>query len=54
MSSSEIYTPLRQLAFPDIFPEHASRGELLGEVGLDVDGVTASVTRWVDALADRG
>ncbi len=50
MSAAEVDTPLRQLAFPGIFPQHASRSELLAEVGLDVDGVTASVTGWLDTL----
>lgn len=51
MSAAQIDTPLRQLAFPDTFPEHASRGELLADAGLDIDGVTAAITGWVEILA---
>ncbi|AGF72642.1 1-deoxy-D-xylulose-5-phosphate synthase [Corynebacterium halotolerans] len=50
LSAAEVDTPLRQLAFPDVFPEHASRNELLADVGLDADGVTASITDWLENL----
>ena len=32
---------------PDRFIEHAERGELLAELGLDVDGICAAVRRAV-------
>lgn len=50
MSAAEVDTPLRQLAFPHVFPKHASRNELLEEVGLDKDSVVDSIRRWVDFL----
>ncbi|WIM69885.1 1-deoxy-D-xylulose-5-phosphate synthase [Corynebacterium suedekumii] len=47
LSAAEVDTPLRRLAFPDVFPLHSSRSELLAEVGLDVDGVVDSINRWL-------
>ena len=34
LSAAEVDTPLRRLGFPRVFPKHASRGELLADVGL--------------------
>ena len=45
-------TPLRRLGFPDFYPAHASRDELLAEVGLDVDGVVDSITASLEALTE--
>ncbi|MGP6173026.1 1-deoxy-D-xylulose-5-phosphate synthase [Corynebacterium sp. A21] len=42
--------PLRQLGFPGLFPEHASRPELLAEIGLDAAGISASVVEWTEEL----
>ncbi|MDO5454069.1 MAG: 1-deoxy-D-xylulose-5-phosphate synthase [Corynebacterium sp.] len=53
MNAAEIDTPIRHLAFPDVFPRHASRSELLAEVGLDAEGATASVLGWMENLFDR-
>ncbi|RNE49286.1 1-deoxy-D-xylulose-5-phosphate synthase [Corynebacterium alimapuense] len=50
LSAAEVDTPLRHLAFPDVFPLHASRNELLAEVGLDVEGVSTSVNGWLETL----
>ncbi|MCS4489204.1 1-deoxy-D-xylulose-5-phosphate synthase [Corynebacterium sp. ES2794-CONJ1] len=50
LAASDIDTPIRQLAFPEIFPEHASRNELLAEVGLDARGITASLQGWIETL----
>lgn len=53
MNAAEIDTPIRHLAFPDVFPKHASRSELLAEVGLDAEGATASVMGWMENIFDR-
>lgn len=53
LSTAEVDTPLRHLAFPDIFPSHATRKELLKDVGLDVDSARESIRGWVEGLADR-
>ncbi|MDO5099162.1 MAG: 1-deoxy-D-xylulose-5-phosphate synthase [Corynebacterium sp.] len=50
LSSSIVDTPVRHLAFPEIFPLHASRSELLAEVGLDETGCISAVREWVDQL----
>ncbi|APT88716.1 1-deoxy-D-xylulose-5-phosphate synthase [Corynebacterium frankenforstense DSM 45800] len=52
MQAAEIDTPVRHLAFPDIYPLHASRGQLLAEVGLDAEGMRSSIEGWVTSLAD--
>ncbi|WP_448853539.1 1-deoxy-D-xylulose-5-phosphate synthase [Corynebacterium frankenforstense] len=52
MQAAEIDTPVRHLAFPDVYPLHASRGQLLSEVGLDAEGMRTSIEGWVTSLAD--
>ncbi|MFQ5731786.1 MAG: 1-deoxy-D-xylulose-5-phosphate synthase [Planctomycetaceae bacterium] len=39
---------IRCLGIPDHFIEHGERGELLSELGLDVDGITATVLSMAD------
>jgi 1-deoxy-D-xylulose-5-phosphate synthase len=45
-----------RLGIPDKFVEHAERGELLADLGLDVDGICETVRRAVRSAtdADRG
>ncbi|QGU07572.1 1-deoxy-D-xylulose-5-phosphate synthase [Corynebacterium occultum] len=50
LNAAGVDVPLRQLGFPGIFPEHASRNELLGELGLDAVGVSASAVEWAEEL----
>lgn len=50
LNAARVDVPLRQLGFPSIYPEHASRGELLAEVGLDSAGITAAVEEWTTEL----
>ncbi|MBQ6645025.1 MAG: 1-deoxy-D-xylulose-5-phosphate synthase [Saccharopolyspora sp.] len=45
-----IDVPLRDLAVPNEFPEHASREEVLAELGLTEQQVARQITEWV---ADR-
>lgn len=42
--------PTRDLGLPAVFPEHASRGQLLREHGLDADGITGNVVAWFAAI----
>ncbi|WP_291313725.1 1-deoxy-D-xylulose-5-phosphate synthase [Corynebacterium sp. UBA2622] len=51
LSAAEVDTPVRSLAFPDIFPPHGSRAELLEEYGLDAASAAGSVRAWAEALA---
>jgi 1-deoxy-D-xylulose-5-phosphate synthase len=37
--------PILRMGLPDRFVEHGERGELLGELGLDVDGIAAAARR---------
>lgn len=50
LNAASVDTPVRNLAFPETFPMHQSRSELLAEVGLDTNGVTSSVEAWVNEL----
>lgn len=50
LSSASIDVPIRHIAVPEKFLEHASRGQLLEELGMDAAGITASVTEWVEEL----
>lgn len=50
MSAAGVHTPIRHLAFPQVFPPHASREELLADVGLDEASCVQSALGWVDAL----
>ena len=43
-SAAGITTPVRHLGFPAVFPLHASRNELLAEVGLDVAGISTAIS----------
>ena len=53
LARAEVDTPHRQLAFPHFFPKHASRGELLEEVGLDPPGIAEQINSWLAGLASR-
>ena len=50
LNATAIDVPLRQCAFPELFPEHASREQLLAEVGLDADGLAARAVAWAEEL----
>lgn len=52
LSAAEVDTPHRRLAFPNMYPKHASRGELLEEVGLDPQGIAESIVGWVSDLTE--
>ncbi|AKE41366.1 1-deoxy-D-xylulose-5-phosphate synthase [Corynebacterium kutscheri] len=54
LSAASIDTVLRRLAFPQIFPQHASRAELFAEVGLDSAGIAASLVSFTRELFDVG
>lgn len=43
-SAAGITTPVRHMGFPAVFPLHATRNELLAEVGLDVAGISAAIS----------
>ncbi|MBA8825699.1 1-deoxy-D-xylulose-5-phosphate synthase [Saccharopolyspora lacisalsi] len=47
LRDADIDVALRDLAIPNRFPEHASRGEVLAELGLTEQGVARRVTEWV-------
>ncbi|MDA3639864.1 1-deoxy-D-xylulose-5-phosphate synthase [Mycobacterium xenopi] len=49
---AEIDVPCRDVGLPQRFYEHASRGEILAEVGLTEQDVARQITGWVAALGD--
>ena len=50
LSAAEVDTPVRLLAVPQEYLAHASRGEVLEEIGLDVATVERRVTGWLDRV----
>lgn len=53
LHAAGVDAPLRQLAFPSVYPEHATRDEVLAEYGLDQASALAQVRQWALELADR-
>lgn len=50
LSAAGIDTPVRHLGFPEIFPAHATRNEVLDEVGLSAPACISAVSAWVNQL----
>ncbi|MDI9246249.1 1-deoxy-D-xylulose-5-phosphate synthase [Marinobacter sp. CHS3-4] len=47
LNSRNLLQPVLQLGLPDTFVDHGKHGELLSEVGLDVEGIQRAIkTRW--------
>ncbi|SDR98071.1 1-deoxy-D-xylulose-5-phosphate synthase [Corynebacterium timonense] len=53
LSAADVDTPLRRLAFPDLFPAHASRSEVLADYGLDAGSASRSIRAWATELRER-
>ncbi|OHV00472.1 1-deoxy-D-xylulose-5-phosphate synthase [Mycobacterium talmoniae] len=51
LRAAEIDVPCRDVGLPQRFYEHASRGEVLAEVGLTEQDVARQITGWVAALS---
>ena len=51
ISARDLETPPRvlSLGIPDEFQEHASRAELLADLGLDAEGLSERIGRWLHA-----
>ena len=47
---AEIDVPCRDVGLPQEFQPHASRGEILADVGLTAQNIARQVTGWVAAL----
>ena len=50
LNAAEVDTPRRQIAVPQIYLDHASRGEVLAAHEMDVDSMEATVTGWMERL----
>jgi 1-deoxy-D-xylulose-5-phosphate synthase len=44
---------VRRLGLPDRFIEHGERGELLADLGLDVNGLCATLRRWLARKVEK-
>lgn len=47
---SEIDVPCRDLGVPQVFQDHASRGEVLAEIGLTDQHIARQITGWIAAI----
>ncbi len=47
---AEIDVPCRDLGVPQVFQEHASRGEVLAEIGLTDQHIARQITGWIAAI----
>ncbi|WP_037064334.1 1-deoxy-D-xylulose-5-phosphate synthase [Pseudonocardia acaciae] len=50
LRAAEVDVPLRDLALPQRFLDHGSRGDVLASVGLTAQDVSRRVTEWASAL----
>lgn len=53
LRAAEIDVPCRDVGVPQRFLDHATRAEILGEIGLTEPNIARKVTGWVAALAAR-
>ena len=53
MSEAGVDTPVRHIGIPQRFLAHASRSEVLEELGMDTDTVAAQAVTWADEIASR-
>ena len=53
MRAAEIDVPCRDVGVPQCFLEHATRGEIMADIGLTEQNVARQVTGWVAALGAR-
>lgn len=53
LRQAEIDVPCRDLGVPQEFQEHASRGEVLAEVGLTDQHIARQITGWIAAIGAR-
>ena len=53
LRAEDIDVPCRDVAVPQRFLDHASRGELLHEIGITEQNVARQITGWVAALGAR-
>ncbi len=47
---AEIDVPCRDLGVPQVFQDHASRGEVLAEIGLTDQHIARQITGWIAAI----
>lgn len=50
LNAAEVDTPVRNIAFPEVFPLHQSRSELLEAVQMDAEGIRAQTLEWAQHL----
>jgi 1-deoxy-D-xylulose-5-phosphate synthase len=52
LRDAEVDVPLRDMAIPQVFHDHASRTEVLAEIGLTAQDVARRVTEWASSLLE--
>ncbi|WP_151548701.1 MULTISPECIES: 1-deoxy-D-xylulose-5-phosphate synthase [Corynebacterium] len=50
LNAAEVDVPTRHAAVPQRFLLHASRNEIMEEIGLDANGIAASTRGWLDGI----
>ncbi|WP_024796856.1 1-deoxy-D-xylulose-5-phosphate synthase [Tomitella biformata] len=50
LRAAGVYTPARDVGVPQEFLQHASRGEILAEIGITPERIARDITEWVAAL----
>lgn len=53
LNLAEIDTPIRHLAFPQIFPKHGSRSQVLAHGGLSDGAAAETVIGWCETIFDQ-
>ncbi|MCQ9342491.1 1-deoxy-D-xylulose-5-phosphate synthase [Corynebacterium kozikiae] len=49
-NAASIDTPMRNIAFPEVFPEHATREQLMDVFGMNAEGIAEQSTQWISEL----
>ena len=52
-SQAGVSTPIRQLAVPEKYLDHATRDEVLAEIGLDPTGIATTIAEWVSSQSEE-
>ncbi|MGP5495876.1 1-deoxy-D-xylulose-5-phosphate synthase [Corynebacterium flavescens] len=53
LEAAEVDTPVRHIAIANYFPEHASRGEVLADNGLEPTAIAEQISQWVEMLVEE-
>ena len=54
LAQAGLCKPIRHLGLPDHFIQHGEQQQILAELGLDAEGITASITQFVSSQQSQG